>query len=345
MSGFFGELISQGVNYLLARKNQNDLLDREQQFASDSANIAFQRQKELLDYNSPAYQVQRLRDAGLNPALAYSGEVPSIPSVNSADNPTTSPIKPDFSVMDAKLKEAQIRRLDTAADNESQLTDAEVKSLFKGLEVKDEEISQLRASVEVMTSQVQEIQQRITNMSTENRQKLLDVWFKQDTYGERLRLIQNDLKVSDSRAKNIDAYFAASILGLQSQAQNYLASANLSYKQSAIAQQLARIYSNNAWLSDQQRIGLSVDPKLANKQVISSLPSMAAFNSYNSTFYGNLTQMKRYGLLSISHDLLSRFGSDQQVMQLILGYSRAFESAAGGVSDLLNSFNPLKLKD
>lgn len=51
-----------------------DMLQREQQFNADQAQIAFDRQKEMFqiesEYNSPLSQMQRYQAAGLNPYLA-----------------------------------------------------------------------------------------------------------------------------------------------------------------------------------------------------------------------------------------------------------------------------------
>lgn len=71
------------------------------------------------DYNSPQAQMQRFRDAGLNPNLIY-GQTNEAPAVRSADTPSWNPRAPEFnmdarpglaSYYDVQLKEANLDNL------------------------------------------------------------------------------------------------------------------------------------------------------------------------------------------------------------------------------------------
>ena len=79
-----------------------------------------------LKVSSPKFQVQRLREAGLNPALAYNGEQNFSPASfpSAAQNPSNI----DFSSLsDLAVKQAQIDNLE--ADSELKRKDAQGKSI------------------------------------------------------------------------------------------------------------------------------------------------------------------------------------------------------------------------
>lgn len=79
-----------------------------------------------LKMSSPKFQVARLREAGLNPALAYNGEQSTSPATS--PSVTQYPSNFDFSAMsDLAVKQAQIDNLE--ADSQVKRKEAEGKSL------------------------------------------------------------------------------------------------------------------------------------------------------------------------------------------------------------------------
>lgn len=101
------------------------------------------------EYNSPTAQMQRFRDAGLNPNLIY-GQSNEGGVVRSTDVKSWNPQAPkseSVPVMDryfnAQMKEAQINNLKAQNDNilaQKNLIDAQTKGVLKEVENKDSQI-------------------------------------------------------------------------------------------------------------------------------------------------------------------------------------------------------------
>ena len=91
IGNFFSQIFTNRSNYNLAK----DTAQWNRQNAIDLANLEYQHNLEAWhmqnDYNSPSSQMKRLKDAGLNPNLAYgslsAGQAGSMPSYN-VDNVT-----------------------------------------------------------------------------------------------------------------------------------------------------------------------------------------------------------------------------------------------------------------
>lgn len=116
---------------------QNELLQKQQQFAHDEAALNRQFQVDMFNktnqYNSPTAQVDRLVSAGLNPQLAYGGSMSEASSP--AGSQASSPGAPSVDgLSDLSLRAAEIARINAEtsliksqtkksdADTEGQLT-------------------------------------------------------------------------------------------------------------------------------------------------------------------------------------------------------------------------------
>lgn len=108
---------------------------RNEQWAREDATTAFERERQLLheqqDWESPASQMQRFKDAGLNPNLVYgqmsSGpSAPSVPQAHTAQ--TQSPqMSLDLPYIQARLAEAQVKNLESQSD----LSQAQAYRIYK----------------------------------------------------------------------------------------------------------------------------------------------------------------------------------------------------------------------
>lgn len=98
---------------------------RSEDWAREDAQMAFDRQRQLLDeqrfYESPAEQMKRYVEAGLNPSLIYGqpqGSIspPSVPQAHTASTPGSIPFTSGMldPLLDARLKKAQIDQLESA---------------------------------------------------------------------------------------------------------------------------------------------------------------------------------------------------------------------------------------
>lgn len=152
----WGAILSLAGNILssLWATHRNETLARQQ----NQWNIAqWQRENR---YNLPSEQLQRLRDAGINPALAYANgglmnEAASSPDLVSAMGHVTSPVQID------PLTAAQIRNLDAQTDK----TDAETKTEEQ---LRQARYDQLMAAAKNLAEQDKEIAARIERYVHEN---------------------------------------------------------------------------------------------------------------------------------------------------------------------------------
>ena len=110
-----------------------DMLQREQQFNADQAQVAYDRQREFYDYqfqnesqyNSPLSQMQRYMQAGINPAMMDVGEG----NTNvSGSSPSAASASGSNTVNFASLRSNQLQAIQTASAflNEFQKIQSEV---------------------------------------------------------------------------------------------------------------------------------------------------------------------------------------------------------------------------
>jgi hypothetical protein len=124
------DLNNQNIQFAQNSYNQQ-IADRDRQYGIERANSLADWNMQN-SYNSPSAQMQRLRDANLNPNLVYgngaeaqsqsmprstNGEVPTKQNPQLNAPPPGQPIHTEFSsFFDARMKEAQINNLETQND-------------------------------------------------------------------------------------------------------------------------------------------------------------------------------------------------------------------------------------
>lgn len=132
VDGLVGSL-SSASDARASLRAQNQLLQKQQQFAHDEAELNRQFQREMFDttnaYNSPKAQVARMVEAGLNPALMYGSGAGSIAAQSPSGSMASAPSAPTpQGLSDLSLRAAEIARVnaETAAiKSQTKKTDAE----------------------------------------------------------------------------------------------------------------------------------------------------------------------------------------------------------------------------
>lgn len=175
--------VSQGVNALLQsgqnRKNR-EFQERENEKARQFAVQQWNAQNE---YNLPTNQMTRLRDAGINPHLAYSNGTPmnssnapaapsgvsslpagEAPKFNLGELYQTLLTKSQIKNMDADTAKKEAEKREVEARTENTTTDTEIKKVE--LNHKDREIM---AKINVDEQQVEESKSRIESSAVANR--------------------------------------------------------------------------------------------------------------------------------------------------------------------------------
>lgn len=205
-----------------------------------AATTAYNRQRELIAdqrlYDSPAAQMQRFVEAGLNPDLIYGQLNPGL----MANNPdmaeggyaaSTNGI-PFTDFPNVALTAAQVANLNADTNkkvSDSILSSARVKEIFGETVPSQATVSYLLASADSASAtatytlhSLREIDSRIANMDADTAGKLLDNMFSEDSFDYRLRTLIANTDISETNAKNLQRVIDASVKELLSKsAKNY----------------------------------------------------------------------------------------------------------------------------
>lgn len=208
-------VIGTGVNNYInkertdeANRANKDLMHMQNAFNVSQTNAANA-------YNHPMMQMKRLKEAGINPALAFTNGVSanSMTPANASSTPTMQQApysSPLSQLQDAMLKEQQLKNM----EQERQLTGATTKATYKNIDLTDKTMMQIDKNMQFTDSQmdlmrkqalqidestnkiIQEIENLRTSndgMKIDNVQKELQLFFEKLTF---------DSKVDAEFAKN-----------------------------------------------------------------------------------------------------------------------------------------------
>lgn len=208
--------------------------DRRAKEANSWSEKMYEKQlQDNLKMSSPKFQVQRLREAGLNPALAYNSDQTTSPA--SSPSVTQNPSDMDLNMLsDVALKEAQIENINADTDLkkadtrkrglESDTLDLRLKALPKSIQL---ELDNQQADYDKKLSDISVNDWSIAKMQQEVKQSdaEIDRIFAQTELIKKqsgktdaeIEQIKNDIKLSRlyyALAKN-DQYLKEVNLGLQ----------------------------------------------------------------------------------------------------------------------------------
>lgn len=208
--------------------------DRRAKEANSWSEKMYEKQlQDNLKMSSPKFQVQRLREAGLNPALAYNGDQTTSPATS--PSVTQNPSDMDLNMLsDVALKEAQIENINADTDLkkadtrkrglESDTLDLRLKALPKSIQL---ELDNQQADYDKKLSDISVNDWSIAKMQQEVKQSdaEIDRIFAQTELIKKqsgktdaeIEQIKNDIKLSRlyyALAKN-DQYLKEVNLGLQ----------------------------------------------------------------------------------------------------------------------------------
>ena len=317
-------LASAAINAWQTHKTNQEQMD----FSRESAAQSQQYAKDLMDYNSPAYQMGRIVSAGLNPNLAYENLDTPIPTGPQASQPNLRVPSFDTGIDDA-LKMAQLNRLNVASDNESAETDAKVKLLYKDLGLKDAEIDLLHNHAKALAQSIDESKSRISLMSQQERSFLLDNLFKDATMQDRYRTIAAERQISEKQAEYQEKYIAAKILNLDEQAKYYKAQANLSYKQMRIVDELVNVYK-------EQSRGLNIENDINNMTLRGMQVPYGSSGIESGVFGSYFEQQKKISqsaIIELQRQLVQKYGATKEVVAIIESLSRSLENVSNAASN------------
>jgi len=164
-------------------------------------------------YNTPAAQVQRYKDAGLNPNLMNFGGttgISSSPAASSQSHPLES-FQPDLSTFGSSLANViRLKMEQRVAESEANKNDAEAqKSISEsvGQNITNSHLdstltaqyNQIQANIKMTDAKILEIDQRVENFRQQN--KLLDKKIEGEELENRVRLVNARIAEATEQTK------------------------------------------------------------------------------------------------------------------------------------------------
>lgn len=207
-------------------------------------------QKELLDYNSPSYQMQRLQEAGLNPNLVYgSGAQFGTAGNAQAPSPDTSFNTPDLAASIVAMR--QLEQQDSMLEvNKALASKYNMEAQFLGTqnsrynEVVTQNIAESQKRIEKMASDMGVNSSTVQYQSALQSLAIADEAFRRgqidlQTYERKVMVAQTDLYMSDKALKNAQrGYFSK--LAANTAVDTLLKQVQLKYNQIMQSPALAR---------------------------------------------------------------------------------------------------------
>lgn len=236
---------------------QSETNDLQRQLAANSNAWSLQQWLRETNYNTPAEQMERLRSAGANPALAYShgglvNEAASSPSVNMANVDAMRNIAPhvDRVVTPDPLTASEIAKNSADAKatfdknlRESELQPYVIDSITAATDVSKSLADVNRQSIEESMSRIAVNRETASKLSEETYSFVLDNKYKLDTMSIRERMVANQASISDMdveyfriNAEQSLAQSRALVSKLQAEAKAALAKSNLDETQRSFIQ-------------------------------------------------------------------------------------------------------------
>lgn len=223
VDGLVGSL-SSASDARASLRAQNQLLQKQQQFAHDEAELNRQFQREMFDttnaYNSPKAQVARMVEAGLNPALMYGSGAGSIAAQSPSGSMASAPSAPTpQGLSDLSLRAAEIARINaetsliksqtekTSAETTSQLTYNEFQS-----DILDNLVQKGNVEISLGLANV-DLTQANTRIAFE---KIKEVTKNVETLDAQIDYLRSQGKLNDSERflNEIERMFRAPLLKL-----------------------------------------------------------------------------------------------------------------------------------
>lgn len=218
---------------------QNEMLQKQQQFSHDEAELNRQFQREMFDttnsYNSPKAQVARMVEAGLNPALMYGSGAGSIAAQSPSGSAASAPSAPSpQGLSDLSLRAAEIARINAETSlikSQTKNTDA---STVGQLTFNDFQAQLLTGQIETNSMTVKlgnsqlslnDSQQKILHQSLVKLQKECDVL---DSTVKEIKAKTANL-AADTYSKRVHTFLDTAIA--KSQIQKMASECHLNYTQ------------------------------------------------------------------------------------------------------------------
>lgn len=188
------------------------------------------------DYNSPTAQVQRLKDAGLNPNLLYGGGVSNMasssPQMTSGALATPTPLvgmpnsvgdaimmSKQMEMMDAQIEGIRAQSRKTLADaglSETALKYADAEKRL-GIKLSEQQFESVAKDMEHVQTLINNNREQLNGITLDNMYKAIRNAFESEALQKQCEILAQELNIKKAEAVHAMEYYAARLLGIQAE--------------------------------------------------------------------------------------------------------------------------------
>lgn len=285
------------INFFQTKKEN----ERNRAFAEQQATTAYERQLELWrmekQYESPAAQMQRYLQAGLNPNLIYGNvSAPGSPAaapMGNAANQSAPQLQGDpfGAYLNSELVQAQVKRLEVQNDNDTRMTDAQVVRFAHLNNVSEADVRKAASEIELMQARTDEVRQGIENMKVEWESLSEDVKAKrfQNLFTEATL----DMRIAGANAeqeaiaKTAVALAFAKLMNVKADTALKWSNIELNQSQMSVNQSIIRLNNAQSAVAYNQANLVSAMIQTQNATTDQIMQQIQATENYNRHIYGS----------------------------------------------------------
>lgn len=185
------------------------------------------------EYNSPSAQMARMRAAGLNPDMMYSGGVSGNLAANSPQMTSGAPASPmDWSalgnkktIFDVAMQRATLEQMDANTEKiQSETKGIDIDNQYKpiekvlGIQLTKTQIALNRGMLKELSAKVDKIQMETLNLEQDLVLKKIEQVFKEESMKRELKILDSKVKITEAEAEYYLKTLMARVTMAQSQA-------------------------------------------------------------------------------------------------------------------------------
>lgn len=216
-------------------------------------------------YNTPAAQMQRFIQAGLNPNLLVGGHQnlaassPHLESAKDAPAGVAPQVDPTAALVsaqrDALVSQSRNLEANTALQYKSaEKSDAEIKAIFKGIDLDDAQINVLKGQFEKISHEIDNIdllsdyyKAQTANWDVKTRADNLRFTLDSELYDTYVKRAMSELSLSEQEADLFTKQSLAQIYNDQALASYFMSMANLNAPRTGAYWRLLRSQGDLGW--------------------------------------------------------------------------------------------------
>lgn len=303
------------------------------QFAREQATTAYNRQLALLEnqraYDSPAAQMDRFVKAGLNPNLIYGQlgnglNAPTAPQGFAANNNDPQLI------LQNRMMEKQIERMDIQNSNEIKKTEQDVKESLSRMGANDANAAYLAGLTTTIPISIHQMEQQINLMSKQSIEISWNNAIKSATFHSTVDSIASNAKVDRARAQNIAKYWTSYFLGQDAQSRKLLSDIDLNRTQQGMIVALGNLYKSQTEAQNIENMIQKTPISVAG--VKGTVADWRAVNAANQNAWGSLMHEDIYNFQHKMTQLYHQYGGIKEFMGLVKDASIIYDNTFGNLS-------------